>query len=107
MNKFQPDYCIGRWVKEVVREIVNWKADIVALHLQKFAGVRGDFKNLRPDELVRKISDHDDMEIYESWLAFCDEDYENQDEFTGLGSVYFIKNPDETRIWDFRSKFNF
>jgi inositol-1,4,5-trisphosphate 5-phosphatase len=91
------------WLTQFNQIIEKVDPDIIALHCQEIGGK--DFSLTMPmvSHFVRRFESIPALSNYDKVRIFMDTDFSDIDQFTALGSLYFIHSRiSSVKMWNFR-----
>jgi len=93
------------WFKALTETISKFSPDFVAIHCQEIGGKFYSDCERSVKRFVDKFSDLKVFESYSIQRGYVDEDVEHVDQYTALGSFYFIHEKlTEVEMFDFKEK---
>eukprot|EP00794_Sanderia_malayensis_P005142 gene5142-5791_t len=90
------------WFKEVLQIVKENNPAFLAIHCQEVGGKKSDKNKNLVHKFVGDIFKKEELKDYTTCLAYLDEDYKAQDQYTALGSFYFIKKDLKAEQWNFQ-----
>ncbi|CAD5222461.1 unnamed protein product [Bursaphelenchus xylophilus] len=94
-----------RWLEYMAKTVHSQAADFVAIHLQETGGKRFEENSDKVVPLIWKL--HEGLrDQFEHCYAFLDIDFTISEQFTALGSVFFVRSSikDKVQIFDFKKR---
>ncbi|PAA88571.1 hypothetical protein BOX15_Mlig028527g1 [Macrostomum lignano] len=104
---FDHKHLLQPWLKNLFQAISDKDPDFIAVHCQEIGGKNFTKSMPNVDSWISELMTSEALKLYDKARIFLDKDYEAQDTFTALGSLYFVhaRVPD-VALWDFnKSRF--
>ncbi|CAD5217739.1 unnamed protein product [Bursaphelenchus okinawaensis] len=91
------------WVEYMLKTVHSHDPEFVALHLQETGGKRFEENSDKVVPLIWRL--HEGLKEFGHCYAFLDIDFNDSEQFTALGSVFFIRSTisDRTKLYNFKS----
>ncbi|KAM4749118.1 inositol polyphosphate-5-phosphatase A-like [Rhinophrynus dorsalis] len=86
----QPGDLKQNWLQELYKTVQSHKPAFIALHLQEVGGKRYEENMGAAKNFIRELMQSEELSLYDRTQAFIDANYNQPQQFTALGSVYFI-----------------
>lgn len=78
------------WLKELYKTIHSYKPQFIALHFQEVGGKDYMVNMGHADSFFRCIESSEEMRDFDRVCIYVDNQFQAEDRFTALGSIYFI-----------------
>ncbi|KAM4034373.1 inositol polyphosphate-5-phosphatase A [Anomaloglossus baeobatrachus] len=78
------------WLREFYQTVHAQKPQFLSLHCQEVGGKNYEASMAHVDKLVKDLLSSDAMKEYNRARVYLDENYKSQENFTALGSFYFL-----------------
>ncbi|XP_073402502.1 inositol polyphosphate-5-phosphatase A isoform X3 [Dendrobates tinctorius] len=93
------------WLREFYQTVHAQKPQFVSLHCQEVGGKNYEASMAHVDKLVKDLLSSDAMKEYNRARVYLDENYKSQENFTALGSFYFLHESLKNVFqYDFKAK---
>ncbi|XP_077309927.1 inositol polyphosphate-5-phosphatase A [Lithobates pipiens] len=93
------------WLREFYQTVHAQKPQFLSLHCQEVGGKNYEASMSHVDKLVKDLLSSDAMKEYNRARVYLDENYKSQENFTALGSFYFLhESLKNVYQYDFKAK---
>ncbi|XP_056385174.1 inositol polyphosphate-5-phosphatase A isoform X1 [Hyla sarda] len=93
------------WLREFYQTVHAQKPQFLSLHCQEVGGKNYEASMAHVDKLVKDLLSSDAMKEYNRARVYLDENYKSQENFTALGSFYFLhESLKNVYQYDFKAK---
>ncbi|XP_071985542.1 inositol polyphosphate-5-phosphatase A [Engystomops pustulosus] len=93
------------WLREFYQTVHAQKPQFLSLHCQEVGGKNYEASMAHVDKLVKDLLSSDAMKEYNRARVYLDENYKSQENFTALGSFYFLhESLKNVYQYDFKGK---
>nr|XP_020478332.1 type I inositol 1,4,5-trisphosphate 5-phosphatase isoform X2 [Monopterus albus] len=100
-----PENLQKTWLKEFCQTVQSHKPHFLAVHCQEVGGKNYEASMTHVDSFVKELLSTDAMKEYSRACVYLDENYKSQEQFTALGSFYFIhESLKSVHQFDFKAK---
>uniref|UniRef100_A0A3Q3LQW7 inositol-polyphosphate 5-phosphatase n=1 Tax=Mastacembelus armatus TaxID=205130 RepID=A0A3Q3LQW7_9TELE len=100
-----PENLQKTWLKEFYQTVQSHKPHFLAVHCQEVGGKNYEASMSHVDCFVKELLSSDAMKEYNRARIYLDENYKSQEQFTALGSFYFIhESLKNIHQFDFKAK---
>ncbi|XP_068128393.1 inositol polyphosphate-5-phosphatase A-like isoform X2 [Hyperolius riggenbachi] len=101
----EPGAIEEHWRQEFYKTVQEHQPAFIALHLQEFGGKNYQANTGCAENFIRTLVHSEELSQYDWARAFIDNDFTQPDNFTALGSVYFIHSSlRSVQIYDFQER---
>ncbi|XP_029915878.1 inositol polyphosphate-5-phosphatase A isoform X1 [Myripristis murdjan] len=80
----------SEWVRELCKTVHNYKPQFMALHFQEVGGKDYMVNMGHAENFFRSIESSEEMKDFDRVCVYVDNQFQAEDSFTALGSMYFI-----------------
>lgn len=95
----------NEWLQELYKTIHSYKPQFIALHFQEVGGKDYMANMGHAENFFRSIESSDEMKDFDRVCIYVDNQFQTEDSFTALGSMYFIhKAVKNVYQYDFEAK---
>ncbi|XP_077992648.1 inositol polyphosphate-5-phosphatase A-like [Glandiceps talaboti] len=104
-----PDKMLNTWLAEFLQSVQNLQPQFIALHCQEVGGKNYRTSMKHVSTFTKLLLDSEELKPYNRVRMFLDDNFDAQDSFTALGSLFFIhENLHNIFLYDFKAcKFRF
>ncbi|XP_063289801.1 inositol polyphosphate-5-phosphatase A isoform X1 [Pelobates fuscus] len=93
------------WLREFYQTVHSQKPQFLSLHCQEVGGKNYEASMSHVDKFVKDLLSSDAMKEYNRARVYLDENYKSQENFTALGSFYFLhESLKNVCQYDFKAK---
>ncbi|GAA6106791.1 inositol polyphosphate-5-phosphatase A isoform X2 [Tachysurus ichikawai] len=93
------------WLREFYTTVDTYKPRFVALHFQEVGGKDYKANMVHAENFFWTIESSPEMSEFDRACVYIDSDFQTEDNFTALGSIYFIhKSLENIQQYDFSAK---
>ncbi|KAE8590240.1 hypothetical protein XENTR_v10017989 [Xenopus tropicalis] len=93
------------WLREFYQTVHAQKPQFLSLHCQEVGGKNYEASMAHVDKLVKDLLSSDAMKEFNRARVYLDENYKSQENFTALGSFYFLhESLKNVYQYDFKAK---
>uniref|UniRef100_A0A8C8DLN1 inositol-polyphosphate 5-phosphatase n=1 Tax=Oryzias sinensis TaxID=183150 RepID=A0A8C8DLN1_9TELE len=85
-----PENLQKTWLREFYQTVQSHKPHFLALHCQEVGGKNYEASMSHVGSFVKELLSSDALKEYNRARVYLDEDYKSKEQFTALGSFYFI-----------------
>lgn len=95
----------NEWLQELYKTIHSYKPQFIALHFQEVGGKDYMTNMGHAEEFFRSVESSEEMKDFDRACIYVDNQFQAEDSFTALGSMYFIhKTLKDVHQYDFEVK---
>ncbi|KAM9393486.1 inositol polyphosphate-5-phosphatase A [Pholidichthys leucotaenia] len=95
----------NEWLQELYKTVHRYKPQFIALHFQEVGGKEYMVNMSHAENFFRSIESSEEMEEFDRACIYVDNQFQAEDTFTALGSMYFIhKTLKNVQQYDFNVK---
>ncbi|XP_073321525.1 inositol polyphosphate-5-phosphatase A [Pagrus major] len=95
----------NEWLQELYKTIHNYEPQFIALHFQEVGGKDYMVNMGHAENFFRSIESSEEMKDFDRVCIYVDNQFQAEDSFTALGSMYFIhKTLKDIHQYDFNVK---
>ncbi|KAF3695969.1 Type I inositol 1,4,5-trisphosphate 5-phosphatase [Channa argus] len=80
----------SEWLQELYKTVHSYKPQFIALHFQEVGGKDYTANMDHAENFFMSIKSSDEMKEYDRFRIYVDNQFQAEDSFTALGSMYFI-----------------
>lgn len=91
------------WFTEVLKVVETYQPAFLAIHCQEVGGKKSENNKELVHKFVRDLFRKEELQQYVTCLGYLDENYKAQDQYTALGSFYFIRKNTNLEQWNFQT----
>nr|KAF6456497.1 inositol polyphosphate-5-phosphatase A [Rousettus aegyptiacus] len=100
-----PENLQKNWLREFYQVVHTHRPHFMALHCQEFGGKNYEASMAHVDKFVKELLSSEAMKEFNRARVYLDENYRSQEQFTALGSFYFLhESLKNIYQFDFRAK---
>lgn len=91
------------WFTEIFKLVSSYQPSFFCIHCQEVGGKKSENNRELVHQFVRALFDREEISDFTTCIAYLDEDYKSEEQYTALGSFYFVKSGLDAEQWNYHA----